>query len=340
MACGVSMSQHQHSMNTIPVLSSGHLLPHAVSGLDSAMGVQSPRSQQQLMPSISLTSKGSALSDLNTSVGNVSVNRQQLGFERRVAWLEEDVSVLHRRLQEECGEGSISGARGDQGLRALVARLDGELAAERRSREALEVRLLSIENAVKEERADREKELHSFSNELEVTLRDLIGRIDDGLSDGASKVRERTNVTEARLQKLISRVDEGLSAGVASLQNTLDCTDVGIETTMAGRLRNPGRGNSPTRQSSPATVGIHCNGRGSLSQSGTPSATPSLAHPETLQVPGSGLSMSGGTGQTSSAIGSPMSVGITGFRPASVSMSVCARPALGHILVYQGHHLN
>ena len=60
-----------------------------------------------------------------------------MGFERRVAWLEEDVAVLHKRLRDDCNESSSAGtgAAGDSGLRALVARLDGELAAERRSRE-------------------------------------------------------------------------------------------------------------------------------------------------------------------------------------------------------------
>ena len=41
-------------------------------------------------------------SELNTSVGGVSQSHQPL--ERRVAWLEEDVAVIHRRVKLECGE--------------------------------------------------------------------------------------------------------------------------------------------------------------------------------------------------------------------------------------------
>merc|ERR1719215_588129 len=99
------------------------------------------------------------MSDMNTTVAGTSMSRQQLGFERRVAWLEEDVSVLHRRLQEECGEGGIGSASGDQGLRALVARLDGELSAERRAREALEARMTHLEDSIRHERKEREAQL-------------------------------------------------------------------------------------------------------------------------------------------------------------------------------------
>lgn len=148
----------------------------------------------------------------------------QVGFERRVAWLEEDVAVLHRRLRDECNEGGSVGAAGDPGLRALVARLDGELSAERRTREAMEGRLQQLEECIRHERKERETQLRAFSSELEITMRGLIGRIDEGLSAGAAAMRERTDQTEDRLRGLIGRVDEGLSAGAAALQDTLVAT--------------------------------------------------------------------------------------------------------------------
>jgi len=155
----------------------------------------------------------------------------QVGFERRVAWLEEDVAVLHRRLRDECNEGGSVGAAGDPGLRALVARLDGELSAERRTREAMQARseamegrLQQLEDCIRHERKERETQLRAFSSELETTMRGLIGRIDEGLSAGAAAMRERTDQTEDRLRGLIVRVDEGLSAGAAALQDTLVAT--------------------------------------------------------------------------------------------------------------------
>ncbi|CAE8585585.1 unnamed protein product [Polarella glacialis] len=163
----------------------------------------------------------SAVSDLNTSVGDFPRQPAQAGgVERRVAWLEEDVAVLHRRLRDECGEGQ-GGASGDPGLRALVARLDGELASERRSREQLEARIDALEESSKRENKEREVQLRNFAVDLESTMRGLIGRIDEGLSVGASAMRERTDQTEVRLRTLIKRVDEGLSAGAAALQDTI-----------------------------------------------------------------------------------------------------------------------
>ena len=52
----------------------------------------------------------------------------------------------------------MSGGTGaaDSGLRQLVARLDGELAQERRARQLLEARISSLEEAVKRDRVDRE----------------------------------------------------------------------------------------------------------------------------------------------------------------------------------------
>ncbi|CAJ1368581.1 unnamed protein product [Effrenium voratum] len=159
-------------------------------------------------------------SELNTSVGGTS----QHSLERRVAWLEEDVAVIHRRVKVECAD--TGGIAGDPGLRALVARLDGELAQERRARELLEVRMSSLEEALKREHSEREANMKSFSQDLESTMR---GRIDDGLSSGAASMRDRTDQTEVRLRSLIKRVDEGLTAGAAALQDSLSQSANGAE---------------------------------------------------------------------------------------------------------------
>lgn len=168
----------------------------------------------------------SAASDLSTSVGGF--NRQEsvdgrasysnMGFERRVVWLEEDMELLRRRLRDDLGE-----ANEDDGLslRTLVLRLDTELAAERRAREALDARMNVLEESIVIERQEREAQLRSFSTELETTMRGLIGRIDDGLSIGAAAMRDQLNQTEDRLRSLVNRVDEGLSASTAALQESL-----------------------------------------------------------------------------------------------------------------------
>jgi len=323
------------------------------------------------------------MSDLNTSVGGASsaMSRQQLGLERRIAWLEEDVSVLHRRLRDEWGEGGSGFASGDQGLRSLVARLDGELAAERRTRENLEARLSSLEGSLQAERHDREAQLRLFSTELDSTMKALINRIDEGLSAGAASMRERTDQTEARLRTLISRVDQGLSVGAAALQDTLagaGATPAEQVAQQAPGWRSPKSSTSPTKvgqsaaavpgqrrypADSPApTVVATATAQGSADagpdnlmqtysqlqqenrwlrerraqmygasatpgQGITPSCTPSLAYPGTLQVPGTGLG--GGGASTGSAGGSPVGVGISG-RPVSAHATPGGR--------YQGRH--
>lgn len=247
----------------------------------------------------------------------------QAGFERRVAWLEEDVAVLHRRLRDECGDGvtGMGGAAGDSGLRALVARLDGELSAERRAREQLEARMINLEQAICHERKEREAQLRGFSTELETTMRGLIGRIDEGLSAGAAAMRERTDATEHRLRTLIRRVDEGLSAGAAALQDTLSAT--GALTVLNEMQEQDGQ--QLMAQTAPGVRSEHevafaaeqvpvenihsyeqlrqenlrlreqraqINGPRQVvanTQGLTPSASPSLAVPRTIQVPGSGL---------------------------------------------------
>jgi len=247
-------------------------------------------------------SGASSVSDVNTTVGPTS--RGQAGYERRVAWLEEDVAVLHRRLRDEVHDGSTVVGAGASGLRALVARLDGELAAERHAREGLEVRLRDLEKAIVQERKDREALLRGFSAELESTMRTLIARIDDGISAGAAAMRERTDQTELRLRTLIKRVDEGLSAGAAALQDTLNdanglASPVGTST--RGRVQQETGDSGPPRwppQSFTAEQGhvpgssftvdaAHADMRAQVRAN--QALSPSSSFPCTMQVPGSGL---------------------------------------------------
>ncbi|CAE7361183.1 Shprh [Symbiodinium sp. CCMP2456] len=170
-------------------------------------------------PGKAISASSQAGSDLNTSAGGTS--RQSANVERRIAWLEEDVAVLHRRVKAECSDLG-GGAAGDSGLRALVARLDGELAQERRMRELLEARMVTVEENLNAERKDREASINTLASELDKTMKGLIGRIDEGLSQGAAAMRERTDQTKVRLHSLIKRVDEGLTAGAAALQDSLN----------------------------------------------------------------------------------------------------------------------
>lgn len=267
-----------------------------------------------------------ANSELNTSVGGMSHQTQPL--ERRVAWLEEDVAVIHRRVKLECGE--IGGGNGaDSGLRQLVARLDGELAAERRARQLLEARMNSLEASVKRDKGEREANLKSFSTELEGVMRGLIGRIDEGLSAGAASMKERTDQTEVRMRHLIKRVDEGLSAGAAALKDTLTNTSEKLEKiseTPGSRDQRPSRpeprvgavgasrgmqspvtqqqqqqqqmmqvrasgGANPANPNPMMSASRQRSPQGSQAPSHfrSPVTTPSMAYPCSLQVPGSGL---------------------------------------------------
>jgi len=145
------------------------------------------------------------------SADTTANSRQQASFERRVTWLEEDVAVLHRRMRDDCAEGDVAHSQPSSGLMQLVKRLDEELAAERLSREALQARVLALEEGLSLEQYERRETLRGFSQELEGTIKSLIGRIDHGISTGAAALRERTQSTENRLRSLIGRVDEGLA---------------------------------------------------------------------------------------------------------------------------------
>jgi len=307
-----SMPTQQFSVKTAP-------LDFAVSSVSSpamsAVGVsRNPSSKDMLMSRRSST-------DQETSSTSA---RQQAGYERRLSWLEEDVSVLHRRLRDDCGDANGS-VVGDTGLRALVSRLDAELASERRSREAMDARLTSMEAGLRSERTERETQLRGFSNELETTMRGLICRIDEGLSAGAHAMRERTDATEMRLRSLIERVDQGLSAGAAELQDTLSGAAVAaaapaavrehketsrLQTTPQNttRVADPSAGqkvpsadeliqswdalrqeNLRLRERRAVLHGQRSKGLSHASPSTTPSTTPSNGLPATMQVAGTGL---------------------------------------------------
>lgn len=186
-----------------------------------------PRLVQELQAISTLTTQRLDGGDLLSRSLGVSCQppseKQPTAVERRVAWLEEDVAVIVRRLQES-GEGS----QGDAGFCAVAARLDEELAVERHKREALEERVFSLEVSLRKEHEERESQLRGFSGELEQTVREIIARLDEGLQAGAQAMRERSDQTEARLRTLIQRVDEGLSASAAALQDTLSSASQGI----------------------------------------------------------------------------------------------------------------
>lgn len=162
-------------------------------------------------------------------------HRSQAGFERRVAWLEEDVALLHRRLRDERGDGTATNNAGNDsnGLRMITARVDDELEKERHTRELLEARVDRLEERIVKEKRERELQLNSFSTELETVMRSLIDRIDMGLSSTTANALQaagfsafdRSDDTEARLRTLIKRVDEGLTAGAVALQDSLVSTD-------------------------------------------------------------------------------------------------------------------
>lgn len=140
----------------------------------------------------------------------------------------------------------------DSGLAALVARLDGELEAERCARDGLDSRMRQLEDSILQERIERQTQLRGFSTELEATMRGLIGRIDEGIAAGATLMRDRTDETEARLRSLIQRVDVGLSAGAAALQEPIK--EKG-DASFAPGGRSPKRTVSPFREGAVADAG-------------------------------------------------------------------------------------
>lgn len=178
----------------------------------------------------------------------------------------------------------------------------------------------SLEASVKRDKGEWEANL-SFSTELEGVMRGLIGRIDEGLSAGAASMKERTDQTEVRMRHLIKRVDEGLSAGAAALKDTLTNTSEKLEKiseTPGSRDQRPSRTEprvgaasrgtqSPvTQQQQQQMLQVRASGgnanpmmsasrqrspQGSQAPSHfrSPVATPSMAYPCSLQVPGSGL---------------------------------------------------
>lgn len=341
-----------HSMQaTVPAAAGGYMVSPAPATLNrQAAQIHTLGTQQSTGHSgaSDIHSEKQAVSELNTTVGGAS--RQQVGLERRVQWLEEDVSVLHRRLRDECGDatGASGGVAGDSGLRTLVARLDGELAQEKRNRATLEARLKALEETILQERSDRTVQMDVFQSELSSTMASLCARIDQGLMTGAAAIRDRTDQTETRLRSLIKRVDEGLQTGANALQETLSSTAqtgsdlkggrrsparkeeiVPSMTPQAGERLGPSMGQLKTEgqrlerhmQSgfrSPSQLAQSPN----RSTNMTPAATPSLAYPYTMQVPGSGLTpapmggaMPGPGNFSRTSAGSPWAHGAGGGRP-------------------------
>eukprot|EP00435_Cladocopium_sp_Y103_P037609 s3789_g10.t1 len=92
-------------------------------------------------------------------------------LDRRIEWLEEDLAVLHRRVRRECSTLRVGSDAVDSDPRQLVARLEDDLAAERRARQliedelavecrarqALEGRLNALESSMRREKKEREE---------------------------------------------------------------------------------------------------------------------------------------------------------------------------------------
>lgn len=108
----------------------------------------------------------SVVSDINASSAGAD---KRLALDRRIAWIEEDVGVLQRRLRDEVNEGK-NAAVADSGLRSLIGRLDGELSAEKRSRKAIKHRIgAAKEQNLKSERQEREERQMSSRQQCELS---------------------------------------------------------------------------------------------------------------------------------------------------------------------------
>lgn len=251
------------------------------------------------------------------------------GFEQCMVGLENDVTALQQQLEQSCAQGNgAMDVPADFDPQALLARLEGDMAAERRSRVALNSRIAHLEDSIRHERKSRETQLRGFSSELENTMRSLIGRIDTGLSVGAAAMRERTEATETRLRSLITRVDETLSvcreertgplsAGASSQLGAALVAEVEAQTANQSSVAEASNARYQALSSNQAAMSqqlaesfarireqrLQLNSRqqGSRLREGmsqpmsrggvSPSMTPSLAIPQTMQVPGSGLQL-------------------------------------------------
>lgn len=202
--------------------------------------------------------------------------------EGQLAWLEEDIAVLSRRVKKDCAE--IAGPPAE--IAELMARLDADSAAERQSRMQLDAQLKALEDAVSQQHEEREKDLQMTSNDVESAMQGLIGRIDEGLSAGASSMRQRTEQTEQTLRTLIKRVDEGLCAGANALQSTLGSklafpSHNSTSASLEGSLRSP---RSPDRiEKAPLEQGSlqaqSASGKFTFQPKPSPTPTKASTHP-------------------------------------------------------------
>jgi len=163
----------------------------------------------------------------NTSVTEVSTVpsttlRRQESFERRIACLEEDVAMLHRRLRVEFKEGNIdntgdhAAAKSDHNIIQLVEHLDEKLAAESLARQELGARVLAVEKGLTLESSERKDTLSGFSLELQTAIQSVIEKIDQGLTVGAATVREQTQSTEERIRFMMKKVNQSYPHSLGS----------------------------------------------------------------------------------------------------------------------------
>eukprot|EP00929_Paragymnodinium_shiwhaense_P015096 TRINITY_DN12310_c0_g1_i1.p1 TRINITY_DN12310_c0_g1~~TRINITY_DN12310_c0_g1_i1.p1 ORF type:complete len:304 (-),score=49.24 TRINITY_DN12310_c0_g1_i1:191-1102(-) len=132
-------------------------------------------------------------------------------LERRLEWIEEDLSVTQRRLRDTLGMEPRPGQDEPicEDLKALAHRLEVELAEERKWRMSLDEQLTQVESLLKNERAARSEAIKRLTNDLETSMKALVERIDTSLKAVGLQQSEKAKQSEEALLALIKRVEAG-----------------------------------------------------------------------------------------------------------------------------------
>mmetsp|Transcript_26668 Transcript_26668/g.48888 ORF Transcript_26668/g.48888 Transcript_26668/m.48888 type:complete len:192 (-) Transcript_26668:103-678(-) len=146
-------------------------------------------------------------------------------YEQRIAWLEEDLGVLHTRVRDSLdrasGEGTGNGSR-SSAMRSLVERLTEELEEERRWRRELEGQVTQIEELLQQERAHRERAVAATFAEIKEVFAQLSSRVEQGVAKATSDLSDRASRTEATLKELMATVEAGVNANAEGLRKQAD----------------------------------------------------------------------------------------------------------------------
>mmetsp|Transcript_8040 Transcript_8040/g.17981 ORF Transcript_8040/g.17981 Transcript_8040/m.17981 type:complete len:357 (+) Transcript_8040:80-1150(+) len=166
-------------------------------------------------------SVGSRPSSRDTGGTGTAAQEEKNVYERRLAWLEEDLGVLHTRvrdsLERASGDGTGNGSR-SSAMQSLVEKLMQELQEERRWRTELEGQVSQIEELLKQERAHRERAVAATFNEIEDVIKELSSRVEQGVASATNALNERASKTEATLKDLMTTVEAGLNTSTESLR--------------------------------------------------------------------------------------------------------------------------